>query len=140
MTLDKPRKCRPIKKKLPLPINELTNLLINDHDRFLHKKNEFFTQSSSFISKQTKIIKKKKKLLCNTSWIRSFIFIDRSQFIFFSQKKKLIWFFFSNLLKGKIGITGDILWPEPKTNSAEDKIASELGAQFHVSLCFCFCF
>lgn len=34
---------------------------------------------------------------------------------------------------GKIGITGDISWPEPKTDSTDDKIASEMALQFYVS-------
>jgi hypothetical protein len=31
-----------------------------------------------------------------------------------------------------MGITVDISWPEPKTNSAEDKEASETELQFYV--------
>lgn len=34
---------------------------------------------------------------------------------------------------GRIGITTDITWPEPKTDSEEDKIASELALEFYVS-------
>lgn len=34
---------------------------------------------------------------------------------------------------GKIGITLDISFPHPKTDSAEDKIAAELALQFYVS-------
>lgn len=34
---------------------------------------------------------------------------------------------------GKIGITSDISWPEPKTDSPEDKVAAELDVQFYVS-------
>lgn len=34
---------------------------------------------------------------------------------------------------GRIGITTDITWPEPKTDSEEDKVASELAVEFYVS-------
>lgn len=34
---------------------------------------------------------------------------------------------------GQIGITTDITWPEPKTDSEEDKVASELALEFYVS-------
>lgn len=34
---------------------------------------------------------------------------------------------------GKIGITLDISFPHPKTDSAEDKTAAELALQFYVS-------
>lgn len=36
--------------------------------------------------------------------------------------------------KGKIGITTDVTWPEPKTDSAEDKEASERAMQFYVRI------
>lgn len=34
---------------------------------------------------------------------------------------------------GRIGITTDITWPEPKSDSEEDRIASELSLEFYVS-------
>lgn len=37
------------------------------------------------------------------------------------------------LFLGKIGITLDISFPHPKTDSAEDKTAAELALQFYVS-------
>lgn len=36
--------------------------------------------------------------------------------------------------RGRIGITLDTSWPEPKTNSAEDREASEMAMQFYVSI------
>lgn len=38
------------------------------------------------------------------------------------------------LYTGKIGITTDISWPEPKTDTPEDRAAQELDVQFYVSL------
>lgn len=38
------------------------------------------------------------------------------------------------LFLGKIGITLDISFPHPKTDSAEDKTAAELALQFYVSI------
>lgn len=35
---------------------------------------------------------------------------------------------------GKIGITTDTSFPQPKTDSNDDKIASELALQFYVSV------
>lgn len=34
---------------------------------------------------------------------------------------------------GQIGMTLDISFPEPKTDSNDDKVASELALQFYVS-------
>lgn len=48
-------------------------------------------------------------------------------------------FFFLFILfinKGQIGITLDTSYPLPKTDSSEDKIASELALQFYVSISF----
>ncbi|XP_037936568.1 lactase-phlorizin hydrolase-like [Teleopsis dalmanni] len=39
---------------------------------------------------------------------------------------------YKNSQKGKIGITLDVSWPEPKTNSPEDHAASEQAMQFYV--------
>lgn len=41
---------------------------------------------------------------------------------------------FFSLCVGKIGITGDISWPHPKTDSHDDKVASEMAVQFYVSV------
>lgn len=37
-------------------------------------------------------------------------------------------------ISGRIGITTDITWPEPKSDSEDDRIASELNLEFYVSL------
>lgn len=47
-------------------------------------------------------------------------------------------FFSSNFsIEGKIGITTDTSYPQPKTDSNDDKIASELALQFYVSIIIC---
>lgn len=43
-------------------------------------------------------------------------------------------FLFSSILLGQIGITTDTPFPQPKTDSSDDKIASELAMQFYVSI------
>lgn len=40
---------------------------------------------------------------------------------------------YKKLQGGRIGITVDVSWPEPKTDSAEDREASERAMQFYVS-------
>lgn len=42
------------------------------------------------------------------------------------------------LISGIIGITLDISWPEPATESPEDRAASEMSLQFYVSTKFFF--
>lgn len=50
-------------------------------------------------------------------------------------------FFLHIYFIGQVGITVDTSWPEPKTDSADDKVASELALQFYVSnFDFTFCF
>lgn len=46
----------------------------------------------------------------------------------------LITHFFHIYFKGKIGITTDTSYPQAKTDSNDDKIASELALQFYVSV------
>lgn len=69
-------------------------------------------------------------------------FIDRDFLLWIKNKFITFWiqiiFFSSSLLTiGKIGITTDTSYAQPKTDSNDDKIASELALQFYVSIYIC---